>query len=85
MSYPNEIEAVANALPGVAECACIGVPDEKSGEAVKLFVVKAPGATITEADCHRPLPQGTHRLQDAQDRAFHRRAAQVNGRQDPAA
>ena len=41
--YPNEIEAVATACPGVAECACVGVPDEKTGEAVKLFVVKAPG------------------------------------------
>ena len=46
--YPNEIEAVATACPGVAECACIGVPDEKTGEAVKLFVVKAAGATLTE-------------------------------------
>jgi long-chain acyl-CoA synthetase len=48
--YPNEIEAVATGCPGVAECACIGVPDEKSGEAVKLFVVKAPDAVLTEAD-----------------------------------
>ena len=45
--YPNEIEDVATGCPGVAECACIGVPDEKSGEAVKLFVVKAPGASLT--------------------------------------
>ena len=45
--YPNEIEDVATGCPGVAECACIGVPDEKSGEAVKLFVVRAPGATLT--------------------------------------
>jgi long-chain acyl-CoA synthetase len=45
--YPNEVEAVATACPGVAECACVGVPDDKTGEAVKLFVVKAPGATLT--------------------------------------
>jgi long-chain acyl-CoA synthetase len=38
--YPNEVEAVVAAHPGVLECACIGVPDEHSGEAVKLFVVK---------------------------------------------
>ncbi|CAN0627541.1 Long-chain-fatty-acid--CoA ligase [Burkholderia multivorans] len=44
--YPNEVEAVAAAFPGVAECACIGVPDEKTGEAVKLFVVAAPGAAV---------------------------------------
>jgi long-chain acyl-CoA synthetase len=48
--YPNEIEAVATGCPGVIECACIGVPDEKSGEAVKLFIVKAADATLSEAD-----------------------------------
>ena len=48
--FPNEIEAVATACPGVAECACIGVSDEKTGEAVKMFVVRAPNATIAEAD-----------------------------------
>jgi long-chain acyl-CoA synthetase len=46
--YPNEIESVATSCPNVAECACIGVPDEKTGEAVRLFVVKAPGAELTE-------------------------------------
>ena len=48
--YPNEIEAVVTGCPGVAECACVGAPDEKSGEAVKLFVVKAPASALTEAD-----------------------------------
>ncbi|MCP5232735.1 MAG: AMP-binding protein [Zoogloeaceae bacterium] len=48
--YPNEIEAVVTACPGVAECACIGVPDEKTGEAVQLFVVATPAAALTEAD-----------------------------------
>ncbi|WGS47545.1 AMP-binding protein (plasmid) [Burkholderia sp. JSH-S8] len=47
--YPNEVEAVATAFPGVAECACIGVPDEKTGEAVKLFVVAARDAFVDEA------------------------------------
>ena len=37
--YPSEIEAVVAAHPGVLECACVGVPDAHSGEAVKLFVV----------------------------------------------
>jgi long-chain acyl-CoA synthetase len=45
--YPNEVEAVAAACPGVAECACVGVPDEKTGEAVRLFVVKAPNTALT--------------------------------------
>jgi len=57
--YPNEIEAVATACPGVAECACVGVPDEKTGEAVKLIVVKAPGAALTadelSAFCRKEL------------------------------
>jgi len=48
--YPNEVEAVAAACPGVMECACIGVPDEKTGEAVKLFVVKAPNAALTSEE-----------------------------------
>ncbi len=47
--YPNEIEDVVMAHPKVANCACIGVPDERSGEAVKLFVVaRDPGLSIEE-------------------------------------
>ena len=38
--YPNEVEDVVSQLPGVLECAVIGIPDEKSGEAVKLVVVR---------------------------------------------
>ena len=38
--YPNEVESVVVMHPGVLECAAIGVPDAKSGEAVKLFVVR---------------------------------------------
>jgi long-chain acyl-CoA synthetase len=45
--FPNEVEAVASACPGVAECACIGVPDEKTGEGVRLFVVRLPGAELS--------------------------------------
>ncbi|MDB6181804.1 AMP-binding protein [Paracoccus fistulariae] len=44
--FPNEIEAVVTAVEGVAECACIGIPDEKTGEAISIFVVKKPGAQI---------------------------------------
>jgi long-chain acyl-CoA synthetase len=50
--YPNEIEQVVSLHPGVLECAAIGVPDEKSGEAVKLFVVKADAA-LGEEDVAR--------------------------------
>jgi long-chain acyl-CoA synthetase len=38
--YPNEIEAVCAEHDGVLESACIGVPDDKTGEAVKVFVVR---------------------------------------------
>ncbi|MQA22859.1 long-chain-fatty-acid--CoA ligase [Rugamonas rivuli] len=47
--YPNELEGVIAAHPGVLECACIGVPDEHSGEAVKVFVVrKDPNLTVEQ-------------------------------------
>jgi long-chain acyl-CoA synthetase len=45
--YPNELEEVLASLPGVQNCAAIGVPDERTGEAVKLFVVRKPGAELT--------------------------------------
>ena len=45
--YPNEIEAVVANMSGVLEAACIGVPDEQTDEAVKLFVVKMPDADVT--------------------------------------
>ncbi|MCO6506082.1 MAG: AMP-binding protein [Snodgrassella sp.] len=38
--YPNEVEEIVAAMPEVLEVACIGIPNEKSGEAIKLFVVK---------------------------------------------
>ena len=47
--FPNEIEAEVAAMPEVLECACIGVSDEGSGEAVKLFVVKADDSLTIEA------------------------------------
>ena len=46
--YPNEIEDVVASMPGVLETACIGVPNEKSGEAIKLFVVKRDPALTRE-------------------------------------
>jgi long-chain acyl-CoA synthetase len=56
--FPNEVEAVVAHHPGVLECAVIGVPDDKTGEAVKLFVVKKD-PNLTAADlikfCHAEL------------------------------
>jgi long-chain acyl-CoA synthetase len=46
--YPNEIEDLVTQMEGVRECAAIGVPDEKAGEAVKLVIVRGDPA-LTEA------------------------------------
>jgi long-chain acyl-CoA synthetase len=45
--YPNEVEDVVGQMPGVLECAAVGVPDEKAGEAVKLVIVRND-PTVTE-------------------------------------
>lgn len=47
--YPNEVEDVVTQMPGVLECAAVGVPDAKTGEAVKLVIVRNNPA-VTEAD-----------------------------------
>lgn len=46
--YPNEVEEVVAMCPGVLECAVVGVPDEKTGEAVKLVVVKKDDSLTEE-------------------------------------
>ena len=46
--YPNEVEDVVSGMEGVMECACVGVADDKSGEAVKLVIVKK-NPDLTEA------------------------------------
>jgi long-chain acyl-CoA synthetase len=46
--YPNEVEEVVMQMPGVTECAVVGVPDEKTGEAVKLVIVKRDPALTEE-------------------------------------
>jgi long-chain acyl-CoA synthetase len=51
--FPNEVEGVVSTLPGVLESAAIGVPDERSGEAVKLFVVKSdPALSLEQVQAH---------------------------------
>ncbi|MBP7564571.1 MAG: AMP-binding protein [Burkholderiaceae bacterium] len=47
--FPNELENVVSMCPGVVECAAVGVPDDKQGEAIKLFVVKN-NASLTEEE-----------------------------------
>ena len=56
--YPNEVEDVIAMMPGVLEVAAIGVPDEHSGETVKVFIVKKDPALTAEqvkAFCHENL------------------------------
>ena len=50
--FPNELENVISMCPGVIECAAIGIPDEKQGEAIKVFVVRSD-VTLTEDDIER--------------------------------
>jgi acyl-CoA synthetase (AMP-forming)/AMP-acid ligase II len=47
--FPNELENTVSLCPGVLECAVIGVPDEKAGEAIKLFIIKKD-ANLSEED-----------------------------------
>ena len=46
--YPNEIEDVLASLPGVLQSAAISIPDEKAGEAIKVFIAVKPGESLTE-------------------------------------
>ena len=46
--YPNEVEDVVTQMPGILECAAVGIADEKAGEAVKLVIVRKD-PSITEA------------------------------------
>ncbi len=47
--FPNELENVISLCPGVVECAAVGIPDEKQGESIKVFVVRSD-VTLTEED-----------------------------------
>jgi len=56
--FPNELENVISLCPGVIECAAVGVPDEKQGEAIKVFVVRKDSSITEEAVmryCHDQL------------------------------
>jgi acyl-CoA synthetase (AMP-forming)/AMP-acid ligase II len=50
--FPNELENVISLCPGVVECAAVGIPDDKQGEAIKVFVVRSD-VTLTEDDIDR--------------------------------
>lgn len=48
--YPVEVEQIINQLSGVFECSCVGVSDDKTGEALKAFIIRAENSAITEKD-----------------------------------
>jgi len=54
--FPSELENVISLCPGVLECAAIGVPDPKQGEAIKVFIVRSD-PTLTEEDVARYCAQ----------------------------
>ena len=72
--YPNEIEDVAMGHPGVLEAGAVGVPDARTGEAVKLVVVRKD-ASADRGRAHRLLPAASDGLQDAAPGRVPRHAA----------
>jgi len=50
--FPNELENVVSLCPGVVECAAVGIPDERQGESIKLYVVRSDPA-LSEEDVAR--------------------------------
>jgi long-chain acyl-CoA synthetase len=54
--YPSEVEEVVASLPGVLECGVVGVPDDISGEAVKVFIVKRD-EQLTDEEVHQHCKQ----------------------------
>ena len=69
--FPNEIESVVASHPGVLECGAVGVPDDKTGEAVKVVIVKKDPALTKEA-VFAALQDPAHRLQAAAPRGVPR-------------
>ncbi len=55
--FPNEIEAVVAEHPAVLECGCIGVPDARSGQAVKIFVVVREGFAVSPEELYEHCRQ----------------------------
>ena len=80
--YPAEIEAEIHKIPGVADCAVFGIPDEAYGEVVCAHVQPDPGATLTEAGAEG-RPQGhAGLLQDPPPRGLRDQPAARGHRQD---
>ncbi len=81
--YPNEIENVIAAVPGVVECGVIGVPDMIAGEVVKAFVV-ADNPNLTAAEIVAHCQQNMTNYKVPRMVEFRSGIAQDAGGQDPA-
>jgi long-chain acyl-CoA synthetase len=55
--FPNEIESVCTEHAAVLECGCVGVPDPRSGQAVKVFVVLRESSSVTVEELHTHFRQ----------------------------
>ena len=78
--FPNEVEGVLAMMPGVLESGAVGIPDARTGEAVKVVIVKKDPALTAEA-VHRALQGAADGLQGAASRGVPRLAAEVADRQ----
>ena len=83
--YPREVEELLLTHPAVAQCAVVGIADERLGEDVKAFVVRRAGQRRDRGRDRRLVPRADRDLQGAALRAVHRRAADERDRQDPQA
>ena len=83
--YPREVEEVLLTHPAVAQCAVVGVADERLGEEVKAFVVRKAGQHGDRGRDRRLVPRADGRLQGAALRRVQRRAADERDRQGPQA
>ena len=81
--YPAEVEGAIEALPGVAECAVIGVPHADFGEGVVAVVTPKPGASARRAADDRGARQRARQVQAAQADLCRRQPAPQRHGQDP--
>ncbi len=77
--YPAEVEQVIAELPGVAEVAVVGVPDPDTGEAVKAYVVPAPGASVGEDEVQAWCRAAAGPVQVPDEGGLRRRATERPG------
>ena len=83
--YPRELEEVLLTHPAVSLAAVVGVPHPSHGEEVKAFVVRAPGAELTEADLIAWCKQNMAAYKYPRHRGVPRQPADDRHRQDPQA